>query len=526
MTNVIAAVLALAFPAVELGPVLPPRTSPYIMQLNYRVQKLISESKFDEASRELDGWPGRVIGYDASALPASFSKSLAQAVKIWEDAMDGKVKFVQSDKPLVTFGFEQSAKMGLAAPEWKDGKVRADIPLVWSEGTAMPQASMTWALAKAFGVALGLQPRSQRFTVMGFVMYQPEGAKFSTSIGVDASERALALEVFSARETLAQAIAKKQALNAAVPKLEVDKTYADGGNILQGTNGRFSFNLVNSGNVMLRMEWEVSCHCILVTPPASIPAGTNYTLEPQLETVDFRGPIDRHIMIYTNDPLNPVRDLTIHAFSMPEYRLLPDQLQVVWLKDEGETEFPLTFYPTPGNTVEAVNTQLSRTGVTANIVPWSGDVLDPLFSKDPVKRTGSQVVLKFPADYKQGIDFLRVIVISNSKLHAYSEVNLQTQKGIVAQPKTVFFGTMRVGQTDTRTVSLEHGFTPFNIASVSAVGPFAARFEKDGDSGRKYKITIFASPEKSGYINGKVIVKTDSAKYPSVEIPVSISAQR
>src|SRR5438477_5123853 len=133
MTNVIAAVLALFFSA-DLGPVLPPRTSPYIMQLNYRVQKLTSESKFDEAGKELGGWPGPVIGYDATALPASFAKSLAQAVKIWEDAMNGKVKFVPSDKPLVVFGFEQSSKMGLAAPEWKDGKVHADIPLSWGEG--------------------------------------------------------------------------------------------------------------------------------------------------------------------------------------------------------------------------------------------------------------------------------------------------------------------------------------------------------------------------------------------------------
>ncbi len=526
MTNVIAALLALVLPAPDLGPVLPPRTSPYIMQLNYRAQKLISESKFDEASKEMDGWPGTVIGYDATALPASFAKSLTQAAKIWQDAMDGKVKFVQSDKPLVQFGFVQDSKEGLAAPEWKDGKVHADIPLNWGAGIAMPKETMTWALAKTFGVALGLQPRSQRFTVMGFVMYQPDTAKFTTSIGVDAAERALALQVFSARETLAAAIAKKQTLIAAVPKLDIDKTYIDGGTTMQGNKVRFAFTLVNSGNVPVRIESEVNCHCVLLRPISTLEANSNFVLEPELDTLEFRGPLERHVMLYTNDPLNPVRDLTIHVLSLPEYRLLPDQLQVVWLNDEGETQYPLTFYPTPGNSVEAVNTQLSRPGVTATIVPWTGDVVDALFGKDPVKRTGSQVVLKFPADYKQGIDFLRVIVISNSKRNAYSEANLQTQKGIVAQPKTVFFGTMRVGQSDTRTVSLEHGFTPFNITSLSAVGPFAARFEKDGDSGRKYKITVFAKPEKSGYINGKIIVKTDSAKYPLIEIPVSLSAQR
>jgi hypothetical protein len=525
MVPVISAAILVLVAQPHVGPTLPIGCNQHIHQLNTKVQLLLSQSKFTEALTALDSWPSGEIGYSADGMPESYRAALEAGVKVWSQTVDGKVKFVRSNKPLVRLTFLNVDGETLPEPSWKDGQLIAPIPI--SIGPAKSPATkhlFAWSVAKAFGYALGMQSHTRRYHVMGQIVFLPEGKEIPT-ISPHISEKALLETLLQTKDELRKAALEKRPLTIAAPHLEVDKVSQDGGTVTQGNKVRFEFKLRNSGNARLVLEQETTCHCVVVVPIAAMEPGQTVTLAADVDTRDAVGLFERTITIYSNDPIEPIRQLTVTVNSVSEYRILPEGMQVVNVADEGPTSLALTVYATPGNNAQVVSAQSGNEHVQASVIPWSGEIVDPMFGDKPIQRKGSQVKLTIDPKLPAGIDFARIVIVTDSKRTPYRDMLIELHKGIFAQPKTAFFGTIAVGQNGLRTVTVEHATKAFNITGISAQAPFTATYKKAEGSDRSYVVTVEFKPAKAGYVTGVVTVKTDSPLYPKIEIPVSGNVQ-
>lgn len=508
----LAALLVLQTPAI--APSLPPRCTQRLYDTSFAVQQALSDGRFQDAQAALDKWPTGSIGYDVEGqIPAGAE---AEAADLWKSASEGRVTFARSSQPLVLFKVTESVAAA-SPPEWREGKLYAEIPASYVSAGQASGRLVAHAMAKAFGHALGLAPTLLRQHVMGPITLQGFG-----TVSINITERAQLKEIIDVRDTLAKATKDKRKLTPAHPEVKIERKDIDAGYVSQGKTIPLEFKLTNSGNVPARLQIETTCGCIILDKLESIAPGETAILRPQVDTRDLLGPIEKHISVLSNDPKHSEQTLTINLISLPEYRILPDTAPIFTLDDEGATTKELIVYSVSETPFEVISAQLARPDVIANIVPFEGDVIDPLFGEKAIKRKGARIVLRFAPEFPTGNEYVRIVVVTNAPKRPYQDVAILTQKGIVAQPKGASFGIMNIGQKDTRTITLEHISKPFEITGIETEGDsITARLEKDGDSGKKYKIIISAHAQKEGFITGKVTVKTTSKSNPVIVIPIS-----
>jgi hypothetical protein len=155
-------------------------------------------------------------------------------------------------------------------------------------------------------------------------------------------------------------------------------------------------------------------------------------------------------------------------------------------------------------------------------IPFEGDVVDKLFGDAPIRRAGSTIKVSVPATIRPGLDWIRVVIVTDSAVKKYMDFTFQTAKGIFAQPKAAYFGSMKLGTSATRTITIEHPTKDFKVDGIICDNEFVtARVERVGESNKKYNIVVSANARKAGFLKGAVIVNTDSALYPKIEIPIS-----
>jgi hypothetical protein len=522
MIAVIAA-LAIAVACADLGPVLPARTSPHVLLANLAAQAKIAKGDFAGAGAALAAWPVGPISFSDAGVPSEFAGAAEEAAKIWSEASDGKVKFAKGSEPFVKFEFVPMPADPTQNLSFENGAVIASIPIRFTDGRPVPRRSVVWNMARAFGYAVGIAPTTKRRHITGIVMYTngESGPLFP-----DIAERSQLASILETRAKLLDDIEKKQTLTPAIPEVVVDKSSFDGGSVTQGDQVDFTLRISNKGNAPAHIDLESTCACMIAQPPPELDPGASVDVKVTIDSSDYLGALDKHLYVYTNDPENPARTVEMHLKSLPEYRLLPEGMPVVSLPDGKVSEYALTFYATPGHIVRLVNVNSGTPGVTASLSPFNDSLIDPLFGDRPIKRLGTRISVSFPENYRAGISWVRLVVVTDSKRKPGSDVTLEIHKGIFAQPKTAYFGNVSVGEISERIVTIEGASGPFKITALHVDGPdFSAKWEAVADANNKFAIHISGKPSKPGPISGQVVVETDSARYPKITIPITGSAK-
>jgi hypothetical protein len=99
----------------------------------------------------------------------------------------------------------------------------------------------------------------------------------------------------------------------AQPKLTIDKSKIDLGVIYNGTTKKARVVLKNVGRDTLRiLGVTTSCGCTTARQPkAFLKTGESDVVEVEFNSTGFRGKIEKHINIMTNDPISPTVYVTL-----------------------------------------------------------------------------------------------------------------------------------------------------------------------------------------------------------------------
>jgi hypothetical protein len=129
--------------------------------------------------------------------------------------------------------------------------------------------------------------------------------------------------------TLAAACAPSAAPQQA-PKIVFQETAHDFGHVAQGTTVRHVYAFRNPGGLPLTIDnVRSSCRCTaVVTPQRVVPPGSAGTIEAIFDTADAFGQKTRSIIVYSNDPSQPVTTLTLSGYIDAEAAADPPRLYV------------------------------------------------------------------------------------------------------------------------------------------------------------------------------------------------------
>jgi hypothetical protein len=168
----------------------------------------------------------------------------------------------------------------------------------------------------------------------------------------------------------------------AAPVLQVTEPKFDFGEVYQGDKVLHVFQLVNEGNEDLlidRVKSSCGCTAVLVSEKKLFPGGKG-ELQANFDSSRFRGEVSKTIYVYSNDPVNPVKQLHIQGKVLELVAVEPAQINLgrvkpgepvksnVSLRNQGET--PLTI-GVPRSTATELKVKISKTafnpGETVNV---------------------------------------------------------------------------------------------------------------------------------------------------------------
>ncbi len=500
------------------APTLAPHTSEARFASWVKVCKLIEKAQFAEASNELASWPTGTIGYSVSGVSNSVTQS---AEKLAADALtresNGGITFVRAAD--AKFHFEFIDKPLTPDPlSRKNGVTVAQIPLrrgtdeIWMTDSAVAKRMVRAVVGE---VGLGVTG------VPGTVMGVDAPAEASGPVLFTQSEKETLLRILQVKEHLLQQVAAKSSEAIGLPKLEIGTTDVDAGVVQESEKPFFEFELKNTGGATVDLRPEMSCRCLSISKMTPLKPGEKRVIRIALNTEGIHGNIDKSVVFYTNDPIRPVQEVRLRAKVVPRFRTVPDSFDHISLKDYEPTDFEVFFYATPGNVVGLASVVSNTAKVTTSIEPYSGEIFDPLFDKQPVKRTGYKVRVRFEKDFPAGFRQVVLTLRTDRLIDKPKIVSFQVQKGIVAYPTAAYFGNVPVNVASKRTIKISHPDKPFKILSaVVESGPFEVSVEPGPENNPNHKVVVTYVGKEPGMLNGTVKVTTDMPGYETISIRV------
>jgi hypothetical protein len=507
------------------GPVLPVGAAPHLSSLNLDIQRRLSEGDFAGAQAAMSTWPTGRLTFRADGLPQSYAHSPSAASALVKQASGSRVDFAPGSDAKVVFTFNALPPDGPKNPEFRDGAIHMEVPVTDRDGKPADPRSVTWSLAKGMAFAAGLDISTRFRSLMGAVIYTRSVADPTYS----PREQALLSQIEDVRLELEKAIRDKTRLSPAIPIITVAPERVDLGTMTQGDRKEFEITIANTGNAAAVIEIETTCACIIAQPSFVLAAGETVTQKPRFDSTDYQGQLNKHLYVLSNSPSSPRRTVVMSGLIVPEVRFLAptssrtlqgvsgDGLHEVEVSDDGPTTLDLLFYGST-NPVELLDIQLGNPSASAQIVPFTGLVEDPMIG--PGTRTGSKVKVTVPPAWPMGISWLRIVGVTTSRRRPSVEMTLQIRKGIAASPQSMYFGDAKVGQTSERTVTIEHLSKPFSITKIEAPSGIEATAKKLDDQGKRYQLTVSIRPATAGPISGVITLTTDSPKQPTLTVPI------
>ncbi|MCW5946225.1 MAG: DUF1573 domain-containing protein [Fimbriimonadales bacterium] len=506
-----------------VGPHLPARVESEIHRLNSEAQVALSEGRFEDARTILSHWPGGAIEYEIvrseDTVPSIVEEAARDAADVFSTATEGKLRFLEGPNPRIRIEIIKSALPGDQPPKWSEGKVLARIPLSYGNPTKeMPRRAIVTAIARAFGVALGHTPTQEHRTVMGV----DDRAETSAPVTLSDDELKIIRHLLDARSQLVAAAESGKRIVPAKPLLSLSPTDINLGTVDEGDKPTASVVIRNEGNAPLEIDWEISCRCLMVPTKEPLMPGESRAVPLGIDTKGFQGSFWKEVSLYTNDWENLKNQIVLRVESLPYYRVIPDGITKINLKDEGETVYEFIVYTFIDRGLKILSTNPSMNGLTAEIETFDGEVFDPIFSKSPTRRNGYRVLVRFSSDFPSGTVQCNVLLSTNLAARPTYSILIQASKGLTASPQSVYFGGVPANTESVRSFRVTHPTDAFKILEMKAEGgPFEVFAAEDNSSGFGYRVNVQFKGGAPGPLSGKVVIRTDHPKYKEIVVPIS-----
>lgn len=503
-----------------------------------QVEKSLSASRFAEAETLLAGLPSGQIRIKWSTKPASPSHQAVlnqgrdEAIAAWQRASLGLRFEMVEDKPDILAGFtdllpiSQDSKLRQGAVHFvsfapSEPKVESVIALRRGDP---PQEAHKWDAASEVSYAIGASLGLSRLPKEG-------GAMGRTDSKFRIPPRVMPEEILAASQNLklVEALRELAASRTALPKKAGGSAFVGSrkiaaGEALQGRPLRISFQITNQGDGPLAVNVVPDCTCFVLRYAKSVAPGETMVVWADYRTKDFPGPINKALVVYTDDPdMEPLR-IPISGNVRPRFRFLTDKTLPVILAEAGPSEATAHLLYDEDMPWQVVGSEVA--GIKAQLVfeEFSGVLADPEFDDPARRREGYLMRIKLPGGLKPGRYPMSIRVMTTDPEFPVLETFFNVQAGIVTLPSQAWFGAIE-NKPAKAWVDLSRPGRPFKVTGLkSNSSRFSAKVVAKTRDGYRIEVT-YSGKGTIGAIQATVTAATDDPAQKTIEIPVAGTIQ-
>jgi hypothetical protein len=191
----------------------------------------------------------------------------------------------------------------------------------------------------------------------------------------------------------------------------------------------------------------------------------------------------------------------------------PAETAIIHAAEDGPTTSELTLTMRKGETA-------TLTGVRSN-VRFVEPKLEPIAGSDP---PAYRLTLTVPATTPFGRTLARITIATTSEAEPEVRAHARIEKGIVATPVSMYLGVLPATMKEPleRVILLMRQSGSFALKGVACDDPAVKLRVETVRPGECYKLTIrYAGGWPAGWVQRRITVETDSARQPTIVIPLT-----
>jgi hypothetical protein len=523
--------LLLSLSAQTPAPVLPAGLNTAYVSAVYSAESALCRGDFEDAAKAAKLLPHREVTYawDTSGVPVArkteFLEARNAALKTW-GIVTLKLSFKESESPDILFKFvdvlpsEGTADIPAGArfdfSNEAHPRLTAYIALKrLSPSQPIEANDVQNEVAFAIGQYMGLQrtpafggfsTRTDLSTTMVVHGYPGELQLVQAALGVSQEIRDL--------------VASRTKISPGEPKLELEKNKVEG---LEGSQGEplgFDVRVRNRGQGPLSLIVRPDCGCLAPQSPPSIAPGETGVIHAQVNTLEFVGNLNHSLLIYSNDPTNPLVRLPVSMKVAPLYTFVRGGPPVVQMGAKGgDAEVYLLLSKKAGFNILAVHADGPK--VSATYEPWSGNILDPATDAQASPHSGYKFHIHMAPNGVPGRVPASLMVQTDDLNFPLLQTNVEFQKGIAALPQQIYLGEIDP-QPRHMGFLLSKPQVDFAIKKVDVDSPFLTVEYKPTKGNWEYRFDVQYDGKASfGMFSATITVHTNDAAQPVIVVPVS-----
>jgi hypothetical protein len=513
-------------------PALPLGSSPEFQRTAAALADATQKGDWAEASRLATRLPNPqvMVTWDDSAVPANlrpiYAAARDQAIKEWADAVP-EIKIQVGPRGDIQIGFSETL------PPPPDSVVPAAAVCFVSDSPEEPRVEAVVAMKRGTPPlsALAVSVRNEVGYVIGAyfgLSRWPRGGSFmsrtdslvNVPLKVAPEDARIAQANLEFTKAVRASVASKKSFSLARPVLFVNPTQVTLDPLSQGEVLKSNFEISNQGDGALEYFVAPDCGCISPIRGGTVQPGSSVVVPILADTSEFPGPFEKGLYVYTNDPESPVRKLRVSSYVTPAYRFLAEESgRGIVVGDSGARLRVYLVYD-PARPFQIKSVDINGVLATAEFKPWRGEIADPGLQEGARAREGYQIDIMVAPNVPEGRNPMTLIVATDLEARPVLRHTVNVQKGIVASPPQVYFGTVDPARRQAWVMVGRPG-RPFKITRVRSDSPFvSAQSEAVRPDEHRILVTVLNSAP-SGSIDALVEVTTDDAEQQTIPIRVA-----
>jgi hypothetical protein len=303
-------------------------------------------------------------------------------------------------------------------------------------------------------------------------------------------------------------------------KAVVAEKIFDGGDFNKGDKVTHDFVVSNEGTAPLIItDVRPACGCTVASFDKEIAPGAQGKIHLVLDTLAINGAASKGAMVFTNDPNNAQIELTMRVKVTPQLVMKPGFARFNITRHESQKAMiAQTLYAVDGKLAAITGIDSGSPYVTATY--HEATASERLPDGGIGKQFRIEVTLSTEAPVGPLISSLTVHTDDPLQKAIEIPVTGFVRPVIAVTPPVGDFGQVHLTEPLTRTIDVKSFATePIHVLSADSEGQGIQTKVKSVQDGREYVIEVtLAPPVDKGTLKGRVIIHTDSAKEPVINV--------
>jgi hypothetical protein len=308
-------------------------------------------------------------------------------------------------------------------------------------------------------------------------------------------------------------------LAQAGPKAVPVEPIKDVGIVAKGDKVVHDFVIRNEGTAPLQItDVRASCGCTVVDFDKTIAPGQTGKVHAEIDTTTFNGPIAKGVTVFTNDPDHAQIELTLRAKIEPYIQAKPGYARYITVQGEPKTgTIHQVIWSPDGTSFDVLKVESPYPYLTTSFREATPEERVPDVQG---KQWRIEMTLANEAPVGALADHVRITTNHPKQKLVTIPVSGFVRPVIAVTPNVAEFGKVELKEPLIRTFNVRNFATePIKITGAEgSLQGMKASIEPLQD-GREYTVRVTLSPSMAkGPFNGKLLLRTDSQKKPTIEV--------